>query len=710
MANINGTQFNDWIHRAGDGTSSGANEIDTVTTGADVINAGAGSDLVYADNGADSVIGGTGFDTLFGGAGADTLDGGDDNDILVGGAGVDSILGGFGNDVIRIAQISDINNFAETIDGGDDIDTLDFASLGASGPVDISTAVISNVETLQLGGNDISLTAAQLGAFDNVFGAFALDRIFIKGPGTADLTGATIASIEEIRGSAGANTIILSGVANGQNVNGLGGADRLTGSDGVDTMDGGTENDTLNGGLGNDFLLGGTGVDSVNGGGGNDSIRIAFVSEISGLAETVDGGADTDTLDFASLGASGAVNLSLATISNIENLQLGANDATLSAAQLSDIGNFFGAFGVDRLIMSAAGVADFSGSAITSIDEIRGSSGLDTILLTGVANGQFVDGRDGRDSIVGGFGNDTLWGGEGADTLTGGDGNDLIRGGQQADSLSGGIGYDTFEIQQISDIDGLVERIDGGSDIDTLTFQPSGAFGPVDLTKVVFTSVEQLFLTTNDVTMTAAQISGFDTIGGTFGLERFFLSAAGTVDLTGASIAGIDEFRGTSGADTFILSGVAAGQFVNALGGADSVTGGEGADLISGGDANDTIIGGGGNDTLGGGLGTDSLTGGLGVDVFDFNDITETGVGGARDVIRDFVHGTDVVDLGDVDANMNVGGNQAFIFIAGAAFSGAAGELRYANGVLSGDVDGDGSQDFQIQLIGAPLLTGDIIL
>ena len=53
---------------------------------------------------------------------------------------------------------------------------------------------------------------------------------------------------------------------------------------------------------------------------------------------------------------------------------------------------------------------------------------------------------------------------------------------------------------------------------------------------------------------------------------------------------------------------------------------------------------------------------------------------------------------------------QAFDFIEADAFSGTAGELRYASGVVRGDVDGDGTADFAIEVRNSPVLIADDFL
>ncbi len=83
----------------------------------------------------------------------------------------------------------------------------------------------------------------------------------------------------------------------------------------------------------------------------------------------------------------------------------------------------------------------------------------------------------------------------------------------------------------------------------------------------------------------------------------------------------------------------------------------------------------------------------------------------------------DVLDLSEIDANVNTPGNDAFVFIGDAEFSGTPGELRAtfrpqrggfipASSFVTGDVDGDGEEDFTILLIneGIGALRGPVSL
>lgn len=140
-------------------------------------------------------------------------------------------------------------------------------------------------------------------------------------------------------------------------------------------------------------------------------------------------------------------------------------------------------------------------------------------------------------------------------------------------------------------------------------------------------------------------------------------------------------------------------------------------DLKGVGNANDnTIAGNTGDNTIAGGTGRDALIGKGGEDTFVFKALADSTVGvPGRDFIHDFreVQG-DRIDLHLIDAVAG-GGNQAFDFIGGDAFSGTAGELRSVfqgtNTVVSGDVNGDGGADFAVVLKGNITLEGaDFIL
>jgi Ca2+-binding RTX toxin-like protein len=146
--------------------------------------------------------------------------------------------------------------------------------------------------------------------------------------------------------------------------------------------------------------------------------------------------------------------------------------------------------------------------------------------------------------------------------------------------------------------------------------------------------------------------------------------------------------------------------------GNNELYGGAGSDRLHGFRGRDYLSGGDGRDLLLGGKGKDELVGGDDGDVFAFSSTTHAGLGSSRDVIRDFSRADgDQIDLSEIDANTDASGNQAFSFIGTQGFSGTAGQLRYLNGVLAGDVDGDKWADFQIEIANDPSLgSGDFLL
>lgn len=145
----------------------------------------------------------------------------------------------------------------------------------------------------------------------------------------------------------------------------------------------------------------------------------------------------------------------------------------------------------------------------------------------------------------------------------------------------------------------------------------------------------------------------------------------------------------------------------NAFGGAgnDSLTGNDGINLLRGGAGSDKLYGLGGGDSLDGSTGADTLSGGAGADIFDFNSVNDS-LSSARDTIQDFVRDVDRIDLRTIDANSSASGDQAFSFIGNKAFTGQVGQLNFTGNVLSGDVNGDRSADFRINVTGVSTMTG----
>jgi len=147
--------------------------------------------------------------------------------------------------------------------------------------------------------------------------------------------------------------------------------------------------------------------------------------------------------------------------------------------------------------------------------------------------------------------------------------------------------------------------------------------------------------------------------------------------------------------------------------GADTLYGHDGDDNLAGGGGRDWLVAGAGNDFLYGGGGGDLMTGGDGNDRFFFKSLDDFATAGhGRDLITDFVPGEDVIDLSAINPPTQI--PTAFTFVGTHDFSGTPSnisplppgpfELRYEikgnKTVVGGDVDGDGTPDFKLWLVG----------
>lgn len=292
------------------------------------------------------------------------------------------------------------------------------------------------------------------------------------------------------------------------------------------------------------------------------------------------------------------------------------------------------------------------------------------------------DARSLIENARGGSGNDTIIGNNGVNVLTGNSGNDSLHGRKGDDMLLGGSGNDTLKGDTGAD------NLDGGNGNDTASYARTKAILSVDLRKAG----------AQDTGAGSDTLISIENILGGNATDRLVGDDAANV-LSGG--AGDDQIYGGGGNDQ--LYGGA---------GNDRLYGRLGDDMLYGEDGNDRLYGDEGADVLRGGLGKDRLVGGTGADRFDFNAITESLPGSSnRDQIGDFSAAEgDRIDLRDIDASTQRSGNQAFTFIGDDTFNKHAGELRFAETLVQGDVNGDGKADFQIYVNVATLLADDFIL
>jgi Ca2+-binding RTX toxin-like protein len=244
-----------------------------------------------------------------------------------------------------------------------------------------------------------------------------------------------------------------------------------------------------------------------------------------------------------------------------------------------------------------------------------------------------------------------------------------------------GITYDAEPKPKTGYITGLSWKIGG---VEAL--QITGMHGSIQAIQLADDPSEVLF-------------SGSDVFVGHNGVDRIGLEG------------GNDTYYGLGGNDYLDDSGNSDDVLYGGKGN-DTLLGGAGRDRLEGEQDNDTLKGEGGNDTLVGGVGTDKLYGGTGADRFIFKGLGDSLKGTARDTIFDFSHAqADKIDLSAIDANGTAGGEGVFSFVGSDTFGGTRAELRYADGILSGDVNGDRIADFEIKVVSASaLVKGDFVL
>ena len=372
---------------------------------------------------------------------------------------------------------------------------------------------------------------------------------------------------------------------------------------------------------------------------------------------------------------------------------------------------------------------------------INGTGGDDT--LNGTSSADQIFGLVGNDILFGNGGSDQLDGGTGADTMHGGTGNDTYIVDDSGDSVNENSGEGTDTVRT------TLAAYTLGANVEHLRYTGAGSFTGTgnDLNNEIAGggSADTLYgldghdylignggdddLYGGDGHDTLQGGSGDDYMEGNDGSDVYLVYEAGDVVVEAAN-EGTDQVitilsTYTLGSDVENLSFNTPGAAFHGIGnglanllygqsGVDTLEGLGGNDEIRGNVGDDVLDGGADDDLVVGGSGADTLTGGSGLDTFRIG-YFESGTGATADRITDFASGSDIVDLSAWDANTGVGGDQAFSFIGGAAFSGSAGELRtFFDGVdtwVQGDINGDATADFDIRFDGSvTLAASDFVL
>jgi Ca2+-binding RTX toxin-like protein len=454
---------------------------------------------------------------------------------------------------------------------------------------------------------------------------------------TGDDTRTNEATSNDINGLAGLDTLDMSAVTVGIDLNLVSGA-ISSAETGIDTVRNveifrlGSGNDFLTGSDGNDIVLAGDGADELNGGLGRDILG---------------GGAGDDILR----GGTGVAN------------------------------ELVGGAGNDVYYSDAAGdsVVESAGEGTDLVNTTRASF----VLSANVENLIYAGGN----SFVGigNSGDNVITGGNAADTLAGRDGNDtLVGGGGAANTLIGGLGDDVYTVSAIGDsiVEAVGEGIDTvvttlgsfrlGANVENLTASASLAF-------VGFGNALDNVITGGALGDTLTGLDGNDTLRGGTGSANTLIGGNGNdlyvVEAAGDTIVELSA-GGTDTVETARAVFTLAAEVENL-----AFTG-NGNNTGIGNAAANAMNGGAGNDLLAGLGGDDILTGGDGYDMFRFS---ETG----NDTITDFVTRVDKILL----SNTAFSHTATVDFVLGTAATGTNSAILYdqATGALAFDADGTGA-------------------
>ena len=317
-----------------------------------------------------------------------------------------------------------------------------------------------------------------------------------------------------------------------------------------------------------------------------------------------------------------------------------------------------------------------------------------------------------------------------------------------ADILAGFRGNDTYIVNNTGDV--VVEAAGAGIDtVQTSLAVYTLAANVENLTNVAAASATSFNWTGNALANTITGAMGNDTLAGGDG-DDVLVGNAGNDSLDGGTGrdnlsggigndtitggAGNDQIAGGTGTDTATFTGILTDYTLSfndaSVTVADKIAARDGTDTLSsietlrfaGADFNlvtgntSALTGGAGNDIIIANARTNSLTGGGGADTFVFNSVANTGNNAARDVITDFVHGMDHINLVGIDAS-RAAGFQAFTFNStdtptGNQQVGYHVDARTHHTIVDGNIANANGIDFQIDLgvINFTLTAGDFNL
>ena len=673
--------------------------------GDDVINGGGGNDTLYGNDGNDTIIGGKGNDILNGGYGDDTyiFNKGDGADIITdyGGNNILKLSTGLDKKDLIISQnfigsilFSFKNNTSDSIAFNQNIQTIEFANGDKMN--------IDEIKKLSIIGDDTDNT---------IYGYYNENNTIIGNRGNDMLCGGTGNDIYVFNKGDGADTIIDHGgndmikfndfsandislrqefndvvitskdsndkitikdfydnngnatssikkiifndnsvwdyqtIINNSSIKATEESDKFYLSDKDDIFDALGGDDEIYGEDGNDTLIGGIGNDTLNGGCGDDT----YIFNKGDGADIIEDWSGTDTIKFGE----GIRKEDLIVLRNISKNAYGHLDGTRDII-IKFKHNETDSITLKNVIMgnktnASASIENFlfaNGESLSFEDIKRlsqvGSDKNDVIAIYDDIEKNILIGGGGNDELYGQDGNDILSGGTGSDLLDGGIGNDTLIGGKDDDTLNGGYGDDAYIFNRGDGKDTITDN----QGTDTVKFGEGISKEDIIVKRVArmnnrtgrkeYSDIAILFKNSPNDSITMQNVIDSNKNKDNNIIENFEFANGEKLsfeDIKKLSLIGTDSSEN-------IVGYVHANNIIKGEGGDDKLYGQGWNDTMYGGDGNDLIEGGSGNDTLIGDRGNDTLNGGADNDTYVYNK------GDGNDIIEEW-GGIDTIKFGE---------------------------------------------------------------
>ncbi|WP_443749335.1 beta strand repeat-containing protein [Asticcacaulis solisilvae] len=637
-------------------------ELDLLGTANINATGNAGDNYLYGNSGDNVLNGMAGNDTLIGNAGNDTLQGGGGADSMVGGDGSDYYyVDNAGDVVVEDAAGTGWDQVESTITytltaNVEELDLLGTANINGTGNTEdnyIYGNSGNNVLSGLAGNDTLDATA---GGHDTLIGGAGDDVYWISDASTviietdASATGGWDDVWSSVSYTLPTNVeeLDLLGTAN-INATGNAGDNYLFGNSGDNVLNGMAGNDTLIGGAGNDTLQGGGGADSMVGGDGSDYYYVDNAGDV-----VVEDAAGTGWDQVES-------SITYTLTANVEELDL------LGTANINATGN-------------------------TEDNYIYGNSGNN--VLSGLAGNDTLDATaGGKDTLIGGAGDDVYWINNAGDVII------------ETDASATG-GWDDVWSSVSYTLPTNVEELDL---LGTGNINATGNAG----VNYLFGNSGDNYLNglAGDDTLignagndTLQGGGGADSMVGGDGSDYYYVDNAGDVVVEDAAGTGWDQVESSI---TYTLTAYV--EELDLLGTANiNGTGNTEDNYLYGNSGNNVLSGLAGNDTLDATAGgTDTLIGGAGDDVYWINNASDviietdaSATGGWDDVwssvsytLPTNVEELDLLGTGNINATGNAGVNYLFGNSGNNYLNGLAGDDTLIGNAGNDTLQGGGGAD-----------------